>query len=109
MSKQINTFAGLNGFVWWVGRIVLVDGDAVDPLAIGRYRVRIFGWHTDNKSLLPDKDLPWAHPMFSINNSKSWSPLEPDSWVMGFFMDGESGQFPIIMGFLPGINNMVQG
>ena len=37
-----NNFAGLNGFVWWVGEIE----DRVDPLNMGRVRVRIFGWHT---------------------------------------------------------------
>ena len=24
-------------------------------------------------------------------------------WVVGFFMDGESGQFPVMMGILPGL------
>ena len=57
--KTVNNFAGLNGFVWWVGEVV----NNADPLGIGRCQVRIFGWHTDNTSQLPSDDLPWAMPM----------------------------------------------
>jgi hypothetical protein len=97
--KKVNNFAGLNGFVWWVG----VVENRSDPLGIGRCQVRIFGWHTDNKQLIPTSDLPWAHPMHSINTAKQFQPLEINDWVVGFFMDGESGQFPVMMGVLPGI------
>ena len=98
MYKDI-AFAGMNGFTWWVGAVE----SRMDPLNLGRCQVRIFGWHTDNKSLIPTGDLAWAHPMLPTNNSsQSKTPLEAD-WVVGFFMDGPSGQFPIIMGVLPGI------
>ena len=40
--------------------------------------------------------------MNSINTAKQFQPLEIGDWVVGFFMDGESGQFPIMMGYLPG-------
>ena len=70
---------------------------------LSKCQVRIFGHHTDNESLLPNSDLPWAHPMKSINNSTANSPLEEGNWVVGFFMDGHSGQFPIMMGVLPGL------
>jgi len=96
--KAINNFAGLNGFVWWVGEII----NPADPLGLGRCQVRIFGWHTDDQSQIPDKDLPWANPMISMNTSKQHQAVEPHEWVVGFFMDGESGQFPIMMGILPG-------
>lgn len=111
-----NNFIGLNGFIWWMGKIVNVQ----DPLGLGRCQVRIFGWHTDNKSLLPDSDLPWAMAMYPINNANSFAlpngptilsydannnPVygEDGDWVVGFFMDGESGQFPIMMGIVPGL------
>jgi hypothetical protein len=97
--KSVNNFAGLNGFVWWVGEI----RDRLDPLGLGRCRVRIFGWHTDNTSLIPEEDLPWALPMYPINNSKAFSAPRIGDWVVGFFMDGESGQFPVMMGVLPGL------
>jgi phage baseplate assembly protein gpV len=92
-------FAGMNGFIWWTG----VVENRMDPLNLGRCQVRMFGWHTDNKTLIPTGDLAWALPMLPTNNSsESKTPLEAD-WVVGFFMDGASGQFPIIMGVLPGI------
>ena len=94
-----NNFIGLSGCIWWVGIIEA----RVDPLGIGRCKVRIFGWHTDNESLLPTEDLPWAHPMVPLNNSKSFSSPRIGEWVVGFFMDGESGQAPVMMGVLPGI------
>jgi hypothetical protein len=100
--KAVNNFAGLNGFVWWVGSVENV----ADPLGIGRCQVRIFGWHTDNTSMIPTTELPWAHPMYSINSSNIHQPLQHSDWVVGFFMDGESGQFPIMMGVLPGMSNI---
>jgi hypothetical protein len=96
--KAINNFAGLNGFVWWVGEVE----NRIDPIGLGRCQVRIFGWHTDDTSSIPTTDLPWAHPMWSINTGKQFQPLEIGDWVLGFFMDGESGQFPIMLGYLPG-------
>jgi len=97
--KAVNNFAGLNGFVWWTGQVV----DNADPLGVGRCKVRIFGWHTDNKSLIPNSDLPWAHPVHSINTPYQFQTLRIGEWVLGFFMDGESGQFPIMFGVIPAI------
>ena len=95
-----NKFNGMGNFTWFIG----VIEDIADPLAVGRCRIRVQGWHTDNKTLLPTKDLPWAMPMLSINNSKTWhSPLIGD-WIIGFFSDGENAQMPIMMGILPYIS-----
>jgi hypothetical protein len=98
MSKVVNNFAGLNGFVWWVG----VIENRADPLGLGRCQVRIFGWY-DGSEEIETKDLPWAHPMYPLNNSKTFSAPSLGDWVVGFFMDSESGQFPIMMGVLPGV------
>jgi hypothetical protein len=95
--KSVNNFAGLNGFVWWVGEIE----NRIDPLGLGRCQVRIFGWYDQGN--IATKDLPWATPMYPINNSKSFSAPAFGEWVVGFFMDSEGGQFPIMMGVLPGI------
>jgi hypothetical protein len=92
-----NNFMGLSGFVWWIG----VIEDINDPLKNGRCKVRIFGWHTDNKSLLPTDDLPWSQQMLSINSPNSWGCLKTDDWVVGFFLDGENAQFPVMFGLLP--------
>ena len=39
-------YMGKDGFIWWQG----VVEDRKDPLYLGRCKVRILGWHTDNKS-----------------------------------------------------------
>jgi phage baseplate assembly protein gpV len=92
-------FAGLNGFIWWIG----VIENRVDPLALGRCQVRIFGWHNENSVTLPTSDLPWAQAMIPINDSKHFSAPRVGEWVVGFFMDGEQAQTPVMMGVLPGL------
>ena len=98
MSKGVNNhnFAGLNGFVWWMGEIV----NRFDDLGLGRCQVRIFGWYGDD---IPVEDLPWAFPMNPINNTRHFEAPSLGEWVVGFFMDGDSGQTPIMMGVIPGI------
>lgn len=95
----MENFIGKDGFVWWVG----VIENRADPLGMGRCKVRIFGWHTDNKSELSTDDLPWATPMYPINNSKSFSAPRLGEWVVGFFLDVSSAQAPVMMGVLPGL------
>jgi hypothetical protein len=99
MSKGTNNFnfAGLNGFVWWMGEI---ENRVGDVLGMGRCQVRIFGWYDDD---ILTEDLPWAMPLLPINNSKSFESPAKGEWVVGFFLDGEAGQFPVMMGILPGI------
>lgn len=94
-----NNFMGLNGFVWFMGVVESRD----DPLRLGRVQARLFGWHTDNKSEIPTSDLPWAQPLFPVNSSNLTSTPKEGDYIVGFFTDGESGQFPIFLGVLPGI------
>ena len=94
-----NSFIGLSGFVWWIGEVE----DRVDPLQLNRCRVRIFGWHTEDKSMLPTTDLPWAQAVIPLNNSKHFSAPKIGEWVLGFFMDGEQAQIPVMLGVLPGL------
>jgi phage baseplate assembly protein gpV len=56
-----------------------------------------------NTTILPTKDLPWAQAMIPLNNSKQFSTPSVGEWVLGFYMDGEQAQMPIMMGVLPGI------
>lgn len=96
-----NIFSNNNpNFYWFFG--VVEDRD--DPLCMGRLRLRIMGYHTDNKEELPTEDLPWAMPIqpaISAGTSGiGWSPTGPveGTWCWGFFMDGEEGQLPAYVG-----------
>ena len=75
----------------------------VDPMAVGRCQVRIFGWHPQEKNLLPTDKLPWAQAMYALNSSRSISTPRVGDWIVGFFMDGELGQMPVMMGVLAGL------
>ena len=86
-----------DGFNWWIG----VVEDRMDPLGLGRCKVRIFGWYDTGD--IPTDELPWAHPVLSINSPSSGTTLFPGEWVVGFFADNEGGQFPLVFGKLPGL------
>lgn len=89
-----------NIFNWWIG----VVEDRFDPQQLGRVRVRIVGIHSDDKEILPTKDLPWAIPMQPSTSAAisgiGSSPLGllPGTWCIGFFIDGDDMQQPVIMG-----------
>lgn len=95
----MENFLGKDGFNWWIG----VVEDNNDPLKLGRAKVRIYGYHTDNLEELPTKSLPWVQPLTPPNNSKSFSPPRLGDYVMGFYSDGASAQAPIMMGVFPGL------
>lgn len=100
-------FSGKEGLVWWQG----IVEDVNDPEALGRIRVRIFGFHNEDKSVLPTVKLPWASPIMPITSAaiagvgQSPTGALPGAWVMGFFRDGQSGQDPIIWGTVYGRPN----
>ena len=98
-------------FVWWQG----VVEDRIDPLRLGRCRVRILGYHTDNKQEgegIPTVDLPWATPSQPITsaamNGIGTTPMGPveGTWVFGFFRDGKNAQEPVITGTFGGISSV---
>ena len=95
-------------FIWWQG----VVEDRVDPLKLGRCRVRILGYHTDNKEEgvgIPTEHLPWATPSQPITsaamNGIGTTPMGPveGTWVFGFFRDGKNAQEPVMMSTFGGI------
>lgn len=94
-----------NSFRWWYG----VVEDRNDPLLLGRVRVRIFYYHTDDKTKMPTEHLPWATIMQPVTSAaisgKGDSPtgLLEGTTVVGFFQDGETAQYPIVMGTIAGI------
>lgn len=87
-------------FNWWIG----VVEDRNDPEKMGRVRIRIYGYHTPDKSVLPTKDLPWAFPIQPVTSAAlsglGTSPLGalPGTWVIGFFIDGDDMQQPVYFG-----------
>jgi len=95
-------------FVWWQG----VVEDREDPLHIGRCRVRILGYHTNNKVDgigIPTEHLPWSTPSQPITsaamNGIGTTPMGPveGTWVFGFFRDGKNAQEPVMMATFGGI------
>ena len=100
----MNMFSGRDGLIWWQGIIEAVN----DPEALGRVRVRIFGYHTEDRAKIPTDNLPWASPLMPITSAsmagigQSPTGALPGTWVMGFFRDGENAQDPIIWGTING-------
>ena len=99
-----SNFYGKDGFTWFTG----VVEDRQDPLQVSRVRVRCVGYHTQNKTILPTADLPWATVMMPVTSpsmgglGNTPSFLVEGTWVVGFFRDPDM-QEPIVMGSLPGI------
>lgn len=93
-------------FTWWQG----VVEDRNDPAELGRVRVRILGYHTENREDLPTSDLPLAVLMQPVNSASisgignSATGLLEGSHVFGFFADGADGQIPVIMGSLAALS-----
>lgn len=94
-------------FVWWQG----VVEDINDPLKLGRVRVRVLGYHNENRNQIPVEHLPWAPVVSPIQSAamsgigQSPTGLLCGSWVMGFFRDGEEAQEPVVFGALTGLPN----
>ena len=99
-------FVGKDGFFWWVGEVE----DNEDPMELGRVKCRVLGYYTNFRggtvADLPSEFLPWAtvlqHTCQAGNDGQgeSTGQLQPGAVVMGFFMDGEVGQMPIIIGVM---------
>lgn len=77
--------------------------DRNDPAKLGRCKVRIFGWHSEDLQLMPTKDLPWASIVLAPNGSSIFSVPDEGSYVVGYFQDGRAAQMPIVIGVIPGI------
>ena len=102
--KYSGEFVGLRT-VFWMG----VVEDRNDPIKLGRVRVRIYGWYTDEKQRVPTESLPWAQVIQQPNTAAmgdiGYTPtgIVEGTWVVGIFLDGDKGQQPVIMGTLAGI------
>ena len=102
-------FLGRDGFTWWLGQIAPFSATETQDGENGwgcRYKVRIMGYHPYTTAELEDEDLPWAIVMRppgtgtgSGGMSKTIHFNQGDT-VIGFFLDGDNAQQPIIMGAL---------
>ena len=100
-------FIGKDGFRWWIGQIPPVETWAAQVSGEGwgdRYKVRILGYHPYSKTELPDEDLPWAGTILPSTagtggaNFATSTKIRPGDVVIGFFLDGDDGQLPMILG-----------
>ena len=102
-----NNFVGRDGFVWWIGQIA-PDAAQIDQISGtgwgNRHKVRIMGYHPYSTAELKDEDLPWAQVMLppgvstGQNQFAKTVKFSAGDTVIGFFLDGENAQVPIIMG-----------
>ena len=106
VNEPTVNFVGKDGFFWWVGEVE----DNEDPMKLGRVKVRVLGYYTNvlgkTTTDLPTDKLPWAtclqHTSQAGNDGQGESSgqLQPGAIVMGFFMDGDQAQMPIVIGVL---------
>ena len=116
-----SNFLGKDGFIWWIGQVAdpkvwrnensRVEGTkkeaeaTIDKGAWGyRCKVRIIGYHSFDRNILPDDDLPWAHVLTSASDGAPGQGgfgklplLVGGESVVGFFLDGEDAQQPVLM------------
>jgi hypothetical protein len=87
---------GMSGnFHWWEG----VVENNLDPLGIGRCKVRVLGHNTPSKLETTNVELPWAYPLMPLNNAHGKIvALKIGTRVFGYFRDGQAGQDLVMMG-----------
>ena len=108
-----SNFIGKDGFIWWIGQVApaevwrteksRVDTEVGEGWAY-RCKVRIIGYHSFDDEKLPNEDLPWAHILTSADSGapgqggfgKTHGLVGGES-VLGFFLDGEEGQQPVVV------------
>ena len=108
-----SNFIGKDGFIWWIGQVApaetwrteksRVDTEVGEGWAY-RCKVRIIGYHSFDDQKLPNEDLPWAHILTSADSGapgqgsfgKTHGLVGGES-VLGFFLDGEEGQQPVVV------------
>jgi hypothetical protein len=105
-SSLKTNFIGRDGFRWWIGQIPPLSsmGKQVEGNGWGnRFKVRIIGYHPYSAAELPDEDLPWAQCLIPTTagsgaaNCTTGVQLQPSDIVLGFFLDGDNAQIPVIL------------
>ena len=103
--SKIN-YIGQDGFHWFVGQVT-PDPAWRDSSNTNGYRakVRILGKHPATAEV-PDSELPWAHFATSptLGTGKGFSGhsffMQGGETVVGFFLDGDDAQQPIVIAAL---------
>mgnify|MGYP001366680174 FL=1 len=104
-------FVGRDGFRWWIGQIAATDSQREQGVEGKegwgfRYKVRIMGYHPFSEDV-PTEDLPYAQVLLPVTAGSgaanyAQSPvLKQNDVVMGFFLDGDEAQVPMILGQFP--------
>ena len=99
-------FIGRDGFRWWIGQIPPLSamGKQIEGGGWGnRFKVRIIGYHPYSEADLPNEDLPWAQCLIPTTagsgaaNVATGVQLQQGDVVLGFFLDGDNAQIPVIL------------
>jgi len=102
-----SNFIGRDGFRWWIGQIPPIEAQKSQANGGGwgnRVKVRILGYHPYSTAELSNDDLPWAQvlmPSTSGSGAANYAvnpKLRPGDTVLGFFLDGDNAQIPVILG-----------
>ena len=99
-KSDTKDFMGKEDFIWFYG----VVENRKDPMFLGRVKVRCIGFHTDDKTLIPTGDLPWADVIQPVTSAAisgigtTPTGLVEGTHVFGFFRDGREAQEPVILG-----------
>jgi hypothetical protein len=96
-------FLGKESFRWFIGICTRYKWFADDGY---KAKVRIIGYHPDSKDVIDEPELPWAHVLVPLQfgcgeggTGASFNSRGGET-VVGFFMDGDNGQQPVIIGGL---------
>lgn len=113
-----SNFVGKDGFIWWIGQVADPSVWRNDKTSLTnkkgetnkegwgyRCKVRIVGYHSFSRNELSDEDLPWAHVLTSAADGAPGQGafgkvplLVGGESVVGFFLDGDEAQQPVVMG-----------
>jgi len=111
-TRHSNTeFLGKDGFQWFIAQVApdkawrTEDNQSFNNGF--RAKIRILGYHphqNEKEGGISDENLPWAHflvaPQFGAGNNNTGTSfaLQGGEMVVGFFLDGEEAQQPVVIG-----------
>jgi hypothetical protein len=116
-----SNYIGKDGFSWWIGQVAKKDtwekGSQFSNQGdwAARCKVRIVGYHSFDGDVLGDEDLPWAQIMLDPSFGSAQGGiggtinLKGGETCFGFFLDGDDGQQPVVIGLLyrsDGVKNL---